>query len=40
MYNETDLIENDIIPYFCDSGEEEPCRKCHSCTAMIEAKLL
>ena len=29
--------EEDIPFYFCDSGEDEPCRKCHSCHAMEEA---
>ena len=32
--------KNDIDFYFCDSGMEEPCKKCHSCIAMIDAKLM
>lgn len=25
-----------LRPYFCDSGEKEPCGMCHSCTTMKE----
>lgn len=39
-YLTTSLHAGGIKPYFCDSGELEPCRKCHSCQAMIEAGLL
>lgn len=40
MYQESDLYKAGIIPYFCDSGQIEPCRKCHSCQAMIDAGVL
>ena len=30
----------DLTGYWCDAGTKEPCKKCHSCQAMIEAKLL
>ena len=33
-YMGTNLFKEGIIPYFCDSGEEFPCGKCHSCLAM------
>lgn len=32
--------EKEIKYYFCDSGEKEPCLKCHSCKAMIDAGLI
>ena len=33
-----DLIA--LNPYYCDTGNDEPCRKCHSCLAMISAGML
>ena len=33
-------LEKQIEYYFCDSGDKEPCLKCHSCQAMIDAGLL
>lgn len=40
LYKATDLHHAGIIPYFCDSGEDEPCRKCHSCIAMMDAGVI
>lgn len=39
-YGMTNLYRHGIEPYYCDSGEKIPCKKCHSCLAMIEAGLL
>lgn len=38
IYNK--IKELDIAYYFCDLGGEKPCLECHSCIAMIEAKIL
>ena len=32
-YGKTPLFTH-IQPYYCDSGNKEPCGKCHSCMAM------
>lgn len=40
IYRKYKDLNIEIDPYWCDSGESIPCRKCHSCQAMISAKLL
>jgi 7-cyano-7-deazaguanine synthase in queuosine biosynthesis len=35
-YTLSDSYDGGIIPYFCDSGDEVPCKKCHSCIVMLD----
>ena len=32
-----EAMDKNISFYFCDKGEESPCKKCHSCKAMKDA---
>lgn len=40
IHTELKRIAPNTAFYFCDSGNDTPCRTCHSCQAMIDAGLL